>query len=778
MIAWVAVLLAGRLAVAASPSVVLTAGDPSPIGLPFSAFPAVAIDARGRVVAIGASSGAFRRAAQGPQRILVAGDVLPSGEMVVAVGAVAQDEAGCAIVRAALRSGAAALFRRCGTESEILLRSGAEAPGGEPVVDLVGPVAVAGAHVAVGAVVEGGRTLLLRLSGTSIVRIASVGDPAPRGGAITSLRLLGVSADGWVGFRVAVSGGRDGFLRGDGLRVEPVVIVGDAVGGLGEGGTIGSLGGATVNAANTWAFRASMETLRGTLTGVFRVNAAGASPRVEPLALEGKDAGEPGVVFRSFPSSLVPSINAEGVVAFRATLAGGDTGSAVFTVAPGGSLRRIVGTREPTPVGSLVRFRDPVIADDGSLCISASRTGIGPGLYVHRDGTLLATPLAQQGERTDVDTGQERFRFFAPAVRAKAEEAMFLGSREGLFRVGTDGRVTTLAFVGGPTPLGGTYARIDPPAAGLGAVAFTVEVAGGRAGRALLRIAAQGGPRVIAASGDRAPRGGRFVDFLAGGLDTLERPAVGLRDEVAFEASVQGGRVSRGVFRKASGAVRLVVGSNGPVPGGGRYVSFGTPTVLRGGALGFVAQVDSGSGASAVLILQRGRRGRRLMTAQEVLRGRLPGTVQSLDPPQGQDRVVVWRATLVEQTREGIFAHLLGEGRTTVVVGSGDPAPGGGTFRSFERPLVAGDGLVFLGRLAGSATAGLFRAAFPSPAGADGASPAVSGLLLPGTPLGGGERRVKGILGVDANRAGLVVASVETIGELGPAAVVVTSAVP
>ena len=773
------VLTTGGAAGAAA-SVLLAAGEPSPLGLPFSSFPAVAIDDRGRAVVLGASNGVFHRDVQGLRRILVAGDVLPSGRVVVTVGAMTQDEAGCAIVRVGLLGGTASLLRRCGDRTDVLFDASEAAPGGGRIVDLVGPVAAAGPHVAFGALLEDGRTSVLRLTGTTLVQIVATGDIAPRGGAITSLRLVGVGADGMVGFRAAVSGGRDGFLRGDGQGLEAVVIVGDAVGGLGEGGTIGTLGGATLNPGNVWAFRAVLGTARASLPGVFRIDAAAAAPRIEPLALEGKEAGTSGVTFRRFAQSLVPSINASGVVAFRAGLAGGDTGAAVFTIAPGGPIVRVVGTREVTPVGPLVRFRDPVIADDGSLCIVASRSGVGPGLYVYRDGALRTVPLAQQGERTDVDTGQERFRFSSPSVRARAEDAFFLGSREGLFRVGSDRRVSTLAFVGGPTPLGGTYARLDAPGAGLGGVAFAAEIAGGRAGRAVLRVGRQGGgPRPIAASNERGPGGGRFVDFFAGALDVLERPALGIRDEVGFEANLQGGRFARGIFQKDRGPIRSIAVAGARAAGGGQYLAFGTPALMRPSVVAFVADIEAGNRTITALVLKRGRRSRRLLTTGDVVAGRLTGTVRSLDTPAGDARLVVWRTLLAEQAREAIVAHDLRQQTTAVLVGTGDPAPGGGVFRSVEQPLVSGNAIVFLGRVTGRGGApGLYALPREGHPAEPAVPPAVVEVLGPGAVLDAQDTRVRGIVGFDANRTGQVVASVETTGPRGPAAVVTSPALP
>src|SRR5262249_41001457 len=154
--------------------------------------------------------------------------------------------------------------------------------------------------------------------------------------------------------------------------------------------------------------------------------------------------------------------------------------------------------RDKIDVGALVRLRDPAIADDGSLVIPASVTGNGPLLVVYRSGAL--STLAQVGQPTDIDTGDERFRFAQPSVRGAAEDAIFNGTREGIFVAGRDGSLDMLAFVGGKAPasLGGTFAGFDPPAADApGVAAFGVEVKDGKkVSRAIVMSDPRGGLRV------------------------------------------------------------------------------------------------------------------------------------------------------------------------------------------------------------------------------------------------------------------------------------------
>src|SRR5262249_57971739 len=168
----------------------------------------------------------------------------------------------------------------------------------------------------------------------------------------------------------------------------------------------------SMNDSGTFAFRGELSA--GGKAGVFRADTSGPVPVVQLVVLEGASVEGPTVTLRSLPSSLTPSINAGGTIAFRATLSGAEGGSAIFAAPPGGALQRIVSARDQTAVGSLVRLRDPVIADDGSLVIPASVTGSGPLLIVAREGTVSA--LARAGQATDIDTEDRRFRFSQPSV--------------------------------------------------------------------------------------------------------------------------------------------------------------------------------------------------------------------------------------------------------------------------------------------------------------------------------------------------------------------------
>lgn len=765
----IALVLALRMPAAAA-SALLAAGDPSPLGLPFSTFTAAGLDSDGRLIVHGASTGAFRRDANGLVHILAAGDVLPSGRRIAGVGAPVQGPPGCTVVVGFLVGGGGAVVRRCGTTLDVLAQTGDVLGDDGPLGELQSDLAYGDAgHVGFAALLADGRTAIVRVTDDTLVTIVRSGDPAPSGGSFSTLRPIGVSGGGRVGFRGAVSGGRDGLFSGAGAGVTPVVVVGEP---SPIGGTFTAVNGASLNAADVWAFRGVISV--GSVAGVFRVDASGPVPLVQAIAVEGQGTGEPDVVYRQFASSIVPSINLGGSVAFRATLGGAGSGSAIFAAAPGGAPVALLKTRDDNPsTPSLVRFRDPSLADDGSVVVPASISGSGPGLFVYRAGAIIT--LAQVGERTDVDTGQERFRFASPSARQAAETAVFLGSREGIFVRAVDGTTSTLAFVGGPTPLGGTFAALDPPAAdGAGQIAFGAEIrtAPGespRASRALIGTTRRGGLRTLAVASERAGKVGAFVDFFAATLDSLARGDVGPRGEVAFEATLQGGKAPRGIFMSTGRKPRVLAQARRKAPGGGLFDTFGTPAIERGSRVAFVAQLDRDDERVPALFQKRGGGMRRIAMRGDRAPGRLVDRFEAFDPPDASSTATVCRATLLETGREGIW--MLRKNAFGLLVGTGDALPDGTTLRSFGRPHATDGGVVFTARLNGSsASPALYRVAATEVPGPTAPAPAIEALLAPGapSPLGG---TIAAIASVDTTRDGRIVVIAELTGASARSAV-------
>ncbi len=729
-------LVCHAVAMAAPAEVFVATGDRSPAGLPFSRFSEAALDDRARVVFVGASAAIFRRAGTRVAHVVGANDTL-DGRTVAGVGPPALAADGCVAFRADFVGGGSAIYRRCAAGTDLLARVGRLGPDGPALLGFGQAIVIGSAgRVAFSALLDGGSTALFVADAPgALTEVARTGAPAPAGGTFAAFRLVGVSASGRVGFRSAVTAGPDGLFVWDGGAVRPLAVVGDA---SPVGGRFTALGLASVNDADQWAFRGTVARAgtAGTLNGVFTADATTSVARFTAVALE-DDASPLGGRFRNIPTSLVPAINARGTVAFRASVRDGTASAGVFVRSLDGALATIVAVGDVVADGDdraegarLVRLRDPAIADDGSVLLRASISRGAPGLFVARHGRV--TSLAILTDTTDLGVG---FRFTDASVRATADDGVFLGLQEGVYVAVARGEVQPLALLGDPTPIDGTYAGFETPAAGVGGrIVFGASVAGGRANEALFTLGRRG-PALLLMAGARVPGGGEVEDLFADPLDGLNRSGVGANG-VAFHAALDGTGATTGLFVHSGHRLKAVARAGERSPAGGRYTSFGTPAVT-GRRVAFVATYAGGSGGAAVF-LRTGNQTRVVAAVGRETRTRLGGRFTSFDSPAAGADGVAFRATLDQEGLEGVF--LAGGRRLIALVGSGDPRTDGARWRSFGPPTFAGRAVVFRADAVGGVGAGLYQVAIGrGGATPEVAPPAVEQLTIVGepTPIGG-----------------------------------------
>jgi hypothetical protein len=242
-------LLVALSAADAAPLTVVTAGDASALGLPFSRFSDPAIDDHGQVAFVASSAAAFARSASGLVHRIGAGDVV-AGHVIAGVGAPALGPNGCIVVRAGFAAGGAGILRQCTGAAEVVAETGASA-GGQSFVGFANEVAVgAGGRIAFTAVLDDRSSGLFVSDAPGIfTEVIRTGTPSPAGGTFSSLRALGVSRSGGVGFRGLTSDGPDGLFVWDGATVSKLVVAGDA---SPAGGAFTSLGLGTINDGGDW----------------------------------------------------------------------------------------------------------------------------------------------------------------------------------------------------------------------------------------------------------------------------------------------------------------------------------------------------------------------------------------------------------------------------------------------------------------------------------------------------------------------------------------------
>jgi hypothetical protein len=712
-------LFTHALAQAAVPEAVVRVGDESPFGRPFSGFLDPVIDDTGAIGFVGTSTGVFRRVGSTIDGLLVAGDPTTGGRTVASVGPPEPGEPGCVAFVAGFVGGSGGIVRFCDGVATVVAEIGSLGPGALPITTFGPSIAHGlGGEIATVVGLADGTTALLRYVGTTALEVARSGTPAPTGGSFIDFRPVGVTATGNVAFSATVLTGPDGLFQWDAnsLRVTSVVVANSPSPGRGRFLRIGN---ASMNVVAQIAFRATTE--QGG-AGVFRVDAATPAASITVLAEEKGKApvtepkGERTAVFRAFPTSIRPSINAGGQVAFRALLGESEYNAGVFIAAPRGELDAAVIAGQ---TGALVlsRLRDPEIADDGSLLLPASEPGAGSGLYVVRNGR--PSEWLPTAALTSAGTG---FRFVTGRGRERAEDAFALGQREGVF-IATTAGVSKVAVLDDPSPLQGRFSGFDALAAGPAGLAFRATIDAGRSSEAVLRFD-NSGLRVVSRT-DRRVRGGKVVSFLGG----LIEPVVPLQAEgvgIAFQALLQQGRGASGIFLAGRGGTRPLALA-GQRADRGRLSAFGSFDVGSNGTAAFAA-TRSGAASPAVLLRQRGRL-RTAAAAGADTSTRAVGKFTAFDGVDIGPAGIAFRATFGDLGGEGLFvADKQGVG---AVVLTQDPTPGGGRFVTVGLPAVTADGVMFVAGIAGETSkAGLFHAAVTGVPTPDQIPPATALLTL------------------------------------------------
>ena len=693
------VLLAAAHAAEAAPGVVAKAGDASPIGV-LSSFSDPTIDARGRVAFVAASTGLFAvRGGGGLAHLLIAGDRLPDGRTVTDVGVPALVAGGCLVVRI-VTAGGDGVYRRCGADVSPIVERDVAAPGGGRIVAF-GPLlaaSAAGQPLFTGTI-DDGTTGLFTVAGAGLVEIARTGQPSPGGGTFSSFRPIGVSAAGHAGFRFTASGGPDGFFWWNGSALVRVALVNDPTP---VGSRFKELDQATMNAADGWAFLGQLAD--GTGGGVFRADLSAGFARLAVVVRSGQ-ASPLGGTYKQFPTSLAPWVNASGAIAFRATLDGALFSSGVFVATPSGTVTRVVATGEQTAVGKLVQVRNPLLADDGSVLVPATRKGGRAGYYVVRDNQVHE--LAALGTPTDVGSA---YTFTAASVRDTAEGAVLAGERAAILAAEPGGSLAAVATLGERTPLRGVYAAFDPPAAGPpGRLVFRAQIQDARVTEGLF-LARGRQVRALVPARRRVP-GGRIIQFDSSGLDAVMRPSV-VGGRVGFQARVEGKGTFTAVYVAGGRALHAVARSGRRAPGGGQFAVFDVPALAPNGSLAFVARLEGAHGDRG-LFFRRGAVLRAVAYTGQPTGTRLGARFRSFDQPTTGAVGVVFHAALDQPGLDGLF--VTGGGAVAALAGSGDALAGGGALGAMATPAVAGGAVVFVATATGGAApGGLFRVTVPA----------------------------------------------------------------
>jgi len=246
---------------------------------------------------------------------------------------------------------------------------------------------------------------------------------------------------------------------------------------------------------------------------------------------------------------------------------------------------------------------------------------------------------------------------------------------------------------GAAAPGGGRFDRFDvtaqpivAPVNARGQVAFYATVLHGPAREGIF-LADAGQVTKVAAFGDSLPGGGTLAEFGAHPL-----PALNSAGHVAFTAQVAGGRATEGVFLAGTDGLQAVALAGDDAPGvpAGVLVGFNAPALNDNDELAFVASVRSGRDTLDVLYFWNGRRLQRLVAERERLL-RIGGTMDQIgDPALNNSGVVAFPAAIFKgPTLAGIF--VAGARDLRLLVGAGDRAPSGAMILRFSERVAIDD---------------------------------------------------------------------------------------
>jgi hypothetical protein len=201
--------------------------------------------------------------------------------------------------------------------------------------------------------------------------------------------------------------------------------------------------------------------------------------------------------------------------------------------------------------------------------------------------------------------------------------------------------------------------------------------------------------RLVVASGQAAPSGGRFNRF-----DVSSQPIVAPvngRGQVAFYASVARAKAAEGIFLATASRITKAAAVGDAVPGGGVLSEFARhplPALNDAGKVAFGATV-AGARATEGIFLAAEDRLKAIALSGTDAPGVQNGTFVEFDAPVLNNRDEIAFVGTVRRGRETLqVLYLYTGGVLRKLVAGGDPAPRGGTFDRFGLPAINNKGVV------------------------------------------------------------------------------------
>ncbi len=544
-----------------------------------------------------------------------------------------------------------------------------------------------------------------RDAGGAIVTVASSGSPSPVGGVFSKLGEPSINANGTIAFYGRVNGGavEEGVFGSSGAGVFPMVLKGQAAPGGGNFSQFGE--DVALNNNGDLVFRASAAALPVLTEDLYTINVGtGVGALLAQIFANHPCAGGGGVIrdIGSRPRGFDVADNAP-VVTFYAK---GSDGDGILAASPGIPATAIACEDGPAPGGGTYRNlnREPAIDALGDVYFSSDITGGiytsglwrrapngPPAIAMLVDGWLLAS--GQTVESVTGDVAASSNGVYAVVGRVVGDGAAIIADAPAL----PGPSAIVAAGVTPGCPGGGSWLRFSKPEIdGTGQLVFVADCASGSG------VFHKNGTNPTNAVADT-----QFVSAVgAGFLPTL--PEVNAAGDLSFRGWRKSAFVAR--CNSVSCAPAISVASSGDALAGlpGSHIDDIDTLTLNGASkrLAVLAKVAGGAGdiRDAVLTMKGGG-----VDVVALEGDPLPGAVGTFANIQNQTGNSDLAVPAADKSTIAFVADVEGhptgstglfvwtkQGLGTVVM-DGDLAPNGGTFSSFNAPVVRKRNIVFVG---------------------------------------------------------------------------------
>jgi hypothetical protein len=324
---------------------------------------------------------------------------------------------------------------------------------------------------------------------------------------------------------------------------------------------------------------------------------------------------------------IVAPVNADGQVAFYATILRNKATEGIF-IAANGHITKAAAVGDPVPGGGVLsefaQHPIPALNAAGTVAFVAAMISAHAqeGLFTVKDGRL--NPIAVTGGDAPGVIGGTFAEFDSPAINNRDEVVFVATVRHGretfqaLYLL-SNSRLRKLLTEGDPFLGGGRFAKFGVPAINnRGVVAFPVTLDHGPALGGIF-VTGTRDLKMLASSGSLAPNGQMIVRL-------SERVAIDDNDDIAFGAQLGIGKAgAEAVMQVSTSGLTMIALAGEPAPGGGRFSGFGPwPSTGPTGRIAFIAAIDDGPGPIGIYTWQDGALSAALMAGEKRPDGVVP----------------------------------------------------------------------------------------------------------------------------------------------------------